>query len=153
MRRLALHAVVVLSVVGAGCAGGSSSAPAGAAATPAASAAAAPASARVARGSTNVIVNSEIEAAGADIRNAYELVERLRPTMLRPRGVSSSSNAEGSVSGIVVYSEDVRLGDVQQLKTVMRATVYEIRYISATDATTRWGTGHANGVIQIRLKR
>ena len=26
----------------------------------------------------------------------------------------------------------------------------EVRYISATDATTRWGTGHAAGVIQVR---
>lgn len=105
---------------------------------------------RIVRGSANLILNAEVEAAGNDVNNAYELIERLRPTMLRPRNLSGGSGAE---YGIVAYVDDVRLGDLDQLKTVMRATVHEIRYISASDATTRWGTGLSNGVIQVRLKR
>lgn len=105
---------------------------------------------RIARGTANVILNAEIEAAGNDVNNAYELIERLRPTMLRPRNLSGGSGAE---YGIVAYVDDVRLGELDQLKTVMRATVHEIRYIGASDATTRWGTGLSNGVIQVRLKR
>lgn len=56
--------------------------------------------------------------------------------------------------GVVAYVDDVRLGDLEQLRTVQRGTVREIRYIrGATDATTRWGTGHSNGVIQVIVKR
>lgn len=112
-----------------------------------------PAPSRTARGSANLILNSEIESAANDINNAYELIERLRPTMLRPRNLSTGAGGDGSTYGIVAYADDVRLGDLDQLKTVMRATVYEIRYINATDATTRWGTGLTNGVIQVRIKR
>lgn len=119
-------------------------------AAPANSNVAAASTPRLARGSANVILNAEIEAAGNDVHNAYELVERLRPTMLRPRNLSAGA---GGSYGIVVYVDDQRLGDLDQLKSVMRATVHEIRYVSATDATTRWGTGLSNGVIQVMLKR
>lgn len=108
---------------------------------------------RVARGSSNLINSAEIEAAAPDIQNAYQLVERLRPMMLRPRNLTGGSVGAGTVFGVVAYVEEVRLGDVEALGTVMRATVREIRYIGATDATTRWGTGHSNGVIQVVLKR
>ncbi|MEY4008385.1 MAG: hypothetical protein RLZZ467_1452 [Gemmatimonadota bacterium] len=73
--------------------------------------------------------------------------------MMRPRNLSAGSVGDGNVFGVVAYVEEVRLGDVESLGTVMRATVREIRYIGATDATTRWGTGHSNGVIQVVLKR
>lgn len=105
---------------------------------------------RVARGGQNIILNSEIEAAGQDLLSAWDLIMSLRPTMLRPRNLSAGAGAE---YGIVAYVDEMRLGDLEQLKNVMRATVQEIRYISATDATTRWGTGHSNGVIQVRIKR
>lgn len=103
------------------------------------------------RGAANFISNAEIEAAGVDANSAYDLVERLRPTMLRARNLTAGSGVQNFAP--VVYVEDVRLGDIDQLRTVMRATVYEIRFINATDATTRWGTGHSAGVIQVRLKR
>jgi hypothetical protein len=115
-----------------------------------------PAAARVARpprGSSNLITSAEIEAASPDILNAYQLVERLRPMMMRPRNLSAGNVGDGNVFGVVAYVEEVRVGDVESLATVMRATVREIRYIGATDATTRWGTGHSNGVIQVVLKR
>ncbi|MEY4007174.1 MAG: hypothetical protein RLZZ467_190, partial [Gemmatimonadota bacterium] len=92
-------------------------------------------------------------AAAQDIQNAYELVERLRPMMMRPRNLSAGAVGAGTTFGVVAYVEEVRLGDLEALATVMRATVREIRYIGATDATTRWGTGHSNGVIQVVLKR
>ena len=149
--RHSLAVVLTTSVVAglAACGGGATTAgaPAG---TPA------PATARVARpprGSSSLITSAEIEAAAPDILNAYQLVERLRPMMMRPRNLSAGSVGDGNVFGVVAYVEEVRLGDVESLGTVMRATVREIRYIGATDATTRWGTGHSNGVIQVVLKR
>ena len=108
---------------------------------------------RPVRGSLNLITNSEIETAGNDVISAYELVQRLRPGMMRARNQTAGNVGEGNAFGVIAYADEVRLGDVEQLRTVMRGTVREIRFVSATDATTRWGTGHSNGVIQVILKR
>ena len=161
-RRRALAAVlttgVVLGLVGCGGGATTAGAPAGTPA-PAAATATAPATtapARVTRpprGSSSLITSAEIEAAAPDILNAYQLVERLRPMMMRPRNLTAGNVGDGNVFGVVAYVEEVRLGDLESLGSVMRATVREIRYIGATDATTRWGTGHSNGVIQVVLKR
>ena len=161
-RRRALAAVlttgVVLGLVGCGGGATTAGAPAGTPA-PAAATATAPATtapARVTRpprGSSSLITSAEIEAAAPDILNAYQLVERLRPMMMRPRNLTAGNVGDGNVFGVVAYVEEVRLGDLESLGSVMRATAREIRYIGATDATTRWGTGHSNGVIQVVLKR
>lgn len=105
------------------------------------------------RGSLNLITNAEVETSGNDVITAYDLVQRFRPGMMRPRNLTAGNTGEGNVFGVVAYVDDVRLGDVEQLRTVMRGTVREIRYIGASDATTRWGTGHSNGVIQVIIKR
>lgn len=140
---------LALATLAAACGGGSATtaAPGGAPAPTAVPVARPP------RGSSNLITSAEIEASAPDILNAFQLVERLRPMMMRPRNLSAGSVGDGNVFGVVAYVEEVRLGDVESLNTVMRATVREIRYIGATDATTRWGTGHSNGVIQVVLKR
>ncbi len=109
--------------------------------------------ARPARGTLNLIPNAEVEAAGGDILNAYELVSRLRPSMMRYRNQTAGTTSSGEVTGPVAYVDDVRLGALELLRTVMRASVKEIRFISPTDATTRWGTGHSNGVVQVITKR
>lgn len=105
------------------------------------------------RGSLNLITGAEIEAAGNDVVSAYELVLRLRPGMMRPRNQTAGNTSEGNAFGVIAFADDIRLGDLEQLRTIMRGTVREIRYISATDATTRWGTGHSNGVVQVITKR
>ena len=66
--------------------------------------------------------------------NAWEAVRRLRPRWL---GVSP------------VYLDNVRIGDSNALVDIPLAAVREIRYFNAADATTRWGTGHAGGAIEV----
>jgi len=151
MRRLAQ--LLALTMIATACGGGAASGAAPASVPAPTTATAAAPSPRVPRGSSNLITSAEIEAAAQDIQNAYELVERLRPMMMRPRNLSAGAVGAGTTFGVVAYVEEVRLGDLEALATVMRATVREIRYIGATDATTRWGTGHSNGVIQVVLKR
>lgn len=149
---LALTSLLGCGTTGAG--GTTTTAPAPTSSPAATTTPAAPAAPRrVARGGANLITNAEIEAAPPDVNNAYEIIERLRPTMLRPRNLSTGGGGEGSEYGIVAYVDDVRLPTLDQLKTVMRGSVREIRYVSATDATTRWGTGHSNGAILVVLKR
>jgi hypothetical protein len=53
----------------------------------------------------------------------------------------------------LVYVNGVRYGEPQTLRNLRVQEVEEIRFISATDATTRWGTGHTGGVIEVMLRR
>lgn len=139
MRLCALAAAAALSA----CAGGATSGSGGgASATAVMTAAATP------RGSANVIVESEIPASGA--QNALEIIQRVRPSMLRAR---NGSIEETGVMDIVFYIDAARAGERQALTSVPAGNVREIRYLNATDATTRFGTGHALGAIIVTTKR
>lgn len=97
-------------------------------------------------GSSDVLTRTEIRGARAS--NAYEALQQLRPQFLRSRG--RQSIREPAAGYPVVYINDVRYGDIGSLRTIGVEEIDEIRFISAADATTRWGTGHAGGVIQVR---
>lgn len=142
-----LRSIVLLSAVpllGA-CASGGSPATTGAATT-AMTAAAAPKPG--VKGSANVIVESEIPASGA--QNALEVIQRVRPSMLRAR---NGTNDETGVIDIIFYIDNVRAGERQALTSVLATNVKEIRYLAAPDATTRFGTGHPLGAILVTTKR
>ena len=129
MRRALLIAFGVAAV---GCGGGGS----GSAAQPTTGAA------RTTRGSANLITEAEISATS--YQNALEVVQNLRPAMMRPRPGGGP---------VMLYLDDVKMMDLNGLSTVPSGRINEIRYISAQDATTRWGTGHASGVILVTTKR
>jgi len=99
------------------------------------------------RGPANLLTRTEIETSGAV--TAYDLVRELRPQFLRSRGVLSMDDPSGG-GYAVVYMDEAFRGDLDALRTIVVEDVVEIRYISPADATTRWGTGHAGGVIHVR---
>ena len=68
--------------------------------------------------------------------------------MTRPRG----STSQGPVP-VVLFVDDVRLGELNGLVNIPANRVKEIRYIGARDATTRYGTGVGCGVILVTTKR
>lgn len=111
-----------------------------------AAAMAACATAGEARGSSAVLTRDEIRASTA--MTAYEAIVQLRPAFLRARGARSIRDP--SPNAPVVYVNDMRHGDLDVLRSIRVEEIDEIRFISAADATTRWGTGHAGGVIQVR---
>jgi outer membrane cobalamin receptor len=50
----------------------------------------------------------------------------------------------------MVFIDNVRSGaSIERLAAIDVESVQEIRWINARDATTRWGTGVAGGVIQV----
>ncbi|HSG64366.1 MAG TPA: hypothetical protein VLD39_05170 [Gammaproteobacteria bacterium] len=112
-----------------------------------------PSSTAVRRGGQNLITAEEIAASGAGMETAFDIVQRLRPTMLRPRASSFGVNNQPEQVPVLVYSDEVRLGTVENLRTIPATQVFEIRYISATDETQRWGTNHSSGAIQVITKR
>jgi hypothetical protein len=100
----------------------------------------------------NVITTEEIGQSTAS--TAYELIQRLRPNYLRTRGaVHGSPTASGEnrleTVDLVVYLNENRLGGTDQLRQMPISEIREIRYYSASEATTKWGTGHSAGAIQV----
>jgi hypothetical protein len=105
----------------------------------------------VARQNQIVISSEEITAISAP--TAYVVIQKLRPNFLRTRGavhgapVGGTNNIEAV--DLVVYLNENRLGGSEQLRQISTTDIREIRYFSASEATTKWGTGHSAGAIQI----
>ena len=90
------------------------------------------------------------EIAALNVATAFDVVRQLRPEFLRTRGTMSLREAGGEYA--VVYMNGMRLGGPDQLHQIRASDVHTIRYIGASDATTRWGTGHTGGVIEVTVK-
>jgi len=97
----------------------------------------------------NVLTAAELERV--PVETAYDAIQRLRPEFLRARGQVSLENRAASLP--VVYLDDMWLGGPDALRTIRIGEVHEIRYYNAADATTRYGTGHASGVIAVVTRR
>jgi hypothetical protein len=97
----------------------------------------------------DLIALDEIEASNTT--NAYDLINQVRPNWLRGRGQPSIRYSQVQLP--VVYLEDRRQGDLNVLRSFPTGSIAELRYINATTATTRFGNGHAGGVIQIVPRR
>lgn len=88
---------------------------------------------------------------GAEIARLYhdgsllEALRGLRPQYLTPRG------GRGEVA---VYVDHIRvLGGVSDLATIRTGTVAEVRFLTPTEATIRFGTGHMAGAIVVELRK
>jgi hypothetical protein len=100
----------------------------------------------------NEISSAEIAAALPRYKTAYDMVVALRPGMLVSRSMSSRQSGMPlweSDPGIKVYLDGIRYGGVESLHAIPASTVREVRWLSALDATTRYGTGHTAGAITV----
>jgi hypothetical protein len=103
------------------------------------------------------ITTAELREAGN--MSAFEVVQRLRPRWLVPRGTQSVSETPRGwgvgrrvviVPGneqIIVYLDDVRLGGVAAMRDVASDALTAIRFLNAREATYRYGMGHSHGAI------
>ena len=90
---------------------------------------------------------NRINAAGLETvvqLDAYQAIQRLRPRWLQSRG---------TIFANVFIDGSERQGGLEALKGLPVADISDIRFLSASDATTRYGTGHEGGVILIASKR
>ena len=99
-------------------------------------------------GSRNLIVAEEL--GGGVFSNLGDAVRRLRPAWLRPRGTTSAQTP--GASGLPVYIDNVRAGDMSRLESISVERVKEVRYLDPREATFRWGTGHTGGAIEVIMK-
>ncbi len=103
---------------------------------------------RPASGGRNLILRSELQ--GANFTNVYDAVRRLRPRWLRSRGTTSTRD---TAPVMAVFIDNVRSGGVERLESLPIDRVEQVRYLSPTDATTRWGTNMTLDAIEVIMRR
>jgi hypothetical protein len=92
---------------------------------------------------SNRISREEIVESGPG--NAYDLIQKLRPTWLRWRGSTSFTQN----TDVQIYLDGTGMGGRDSLRNVDVSNVDHIEYLDARRATNRWGAGHVNGAIMI----
>jgi hypothetical protein len=102
------------------------------------------------RSYSEVITEEELLDIGE--LSAYEAVRRLRPRWLSLRGPLTTMNP-GARQGIRVYVDGGFRGGVDELKSLQASDVGSMRFLDAREATTRYGTDHADGAIVVRTRR
>jgi hypothetical protein len=97
----------------------------------------------------NVITADEIARVNA--ATALEAIQRLQPAMLTKHRGPSSLHLEDQ-SQITVYVDGTRFGGVGSLSMIEATSILEIRFLSASEATFRYGTGNSAGAIDIKSR-
>lgn len=82
--------------------------------------------------------------------DAHTLLRALRPEWLEVRGPTS---VMGQSAVKAVYLDGRYLGGVTELRTIRTVTVQSIEHFDGPEATQRWGSGYAGGVIYILSRR
>jgi hypothetical protein len=93
------------------------------------------------RGSTTHIIESELQSMQQ--LSVYDAIGRLRPNWLRSRS---------GVQPAVMMDGNRQAGGMDVLRSLRVVDVQELRYMSASDATTRYGTGFDGGAILVTSK-
>ena len=98
----------------------------------------------------NVISLAEIEETEA--RDAYEVVQQLRPRwMVRNRGQRTMFEDGADFAKVVVDEFPPREFDV--LREIPRETIFEIRFLEPREATFLYGSGYNEGVVKVITKK
>jgi hypothetical protein len=99
-------------------------------------------------------VITEDQIARSKATNAYDLIATISPKMFTAHGAATTRGDQPPTPGrqalpVVVYIDNVKVGPIEELKTLGKLDVKEIRYLSPRVATDRWGDGHPGGVISV----
>jgi len=97
---------------------------------------------------TDDILREDLEASSAE--TAMEVVTLMRPRWLRARPARTPTDATPTV-GVVIDGRP--RGSLDDLAQIRRETIERISFMSATDATIRYGTGFTGGAIVVTTRR
>jgi len=111
-------------------------------------AASAPGAGRPGVGDRSILTSDEIVTSTG--RNVYEVIAQLRPEYLRSRGAGSLRNE--APPRATVYVDNVRFGALETLQSLTVDHLLRVEYLSASDATTRFGTDHTGGAILVTTR-
>lgn len=108
-------------------------------------------------GNSDQITSELLRAADSEGLTVYQLVERHRPRWLRAsRGFPSLGGAAGGntlAAPVRVVLDGLPYGEIDDLRRLNVTEVEDLEYMSASDATTRFGTGYMGGAILVRTRR
>ena len=93
----------------------------------------------------DLITREQIEES--NYSTAMDVVQRLKPRWLRP--VRGGGTLTGPPPEAVVVLDGVRYGGLGSLSSINALMVDHIEYMSATEATTLYGTGYMGGAIRV----
>lgn len=98
----------------------------------------------------DLLTREQLDAV--DFLNAYEALQRLKPTWLRTERGQDSFVTQGR-RGVRVYVDGIYYGDRESLKTLQIQNIEEIRYLDKRQATLEFGTDHGEGALLILTRR
>ena len=98
----------------------------------------------------NVISEQEIREIPA--ANLYDLVQKLRPNMLRARGQSTLGGSNAS-DYPQVYVDGRQYGDIASLRSLIPSQVSMVRYYDPTMAAGKFGMTAGSGVIDVTTRQ
>jgi hypothetical protein len=102
---------------------------------------------RAPRGESDVLAAEEIERS--NVGTLHDAIQRLRPHFFFSRGRTSLRGANPRPAVIV---NNVPQTSLESLRAISANNVRYVRFLSAPEATTRFGTGYMAGVIEVVLK-
>ena len=102
---------------------------------------------RAPRGDPAVLAAEEIERS--NVGTLHDAIQRLRPHFFFSRGRTSLRGANPRPAVIV---NNVPQASFESLRGISATNVQYVRFLSAPEATTRFGTGYMAGVIEVVLK-
>jgi hypothetical protein len=92
------------------------------------------------------------DLAGVVDLTTLDAIRRLRPNWLRSRAAMSPESFQRGGDTPAVRLDGVISSGLDQLQDLPVRDVQEISFLSAADATTLYGTGYVNGIIQVRTR-
>jgi hypothetical protein len=100
---------------------------------------------------SDVLTAEEIERVMGKGETVYDAVRALRPRWLKFREpiLTGEPNDMVNVQGPHVYLEDRDQGDAEYLKTIPLELVAELRWLSANQASSRYGPTSNPGIVVI----
>jgi hypothetical protein len=96
----------------------------------------------------NRLTNQEIREVDPNL-TLLEVINRVRPQWLTRHGGTPLQEA----SDVVVYRDDIRMGGRDALREIRMDIVTSVRYLSASEATGRYGLNHQHGAILVTTHR
>ena len=112
-------------------------------------AAASPTTRPVRSASREVITAAEI--VSSRVQDVYQAVAQLRPEFLRRRSLSMAQPYR--MSEVLVFLDDLEFGTAESMRNIPLARVRQIRYLTPSEASLRWGGQHPGGVIHVTTLR
>ncbi len=97
------------------------------------------------RGGPNLILRAELEEYRGE--SVYRTIEFIRRRWIRP---IRSTGARSVYARVVI--DGSRRRELSDLRSMSVDAIETMRYLSATEATTRYGTGYPGGVIEITTR-